>query len=563
MKSVFGLAVLGASLLFPVCPAASPAGEQPVYVYLHARVSDHVNVELTESRLRRILPMLDKYRKQQSKAGVSATILVSGALSQALADRNGKTGIKDFVQDYARRGVIELGYDGADEPTYRQRPAADLTKTKTSVERWMARGAAAERLLTEMRDPLTGVVVPGKPGGLRQMQAIFGEAACITGLTAELGGDPEFVHHAGQYNHKAIMFGFPDPDPNPAKALVAGFRESAQEFAREMSPIPESSPELFWQDHVLRSSETSDAAIRRVSGYEGPAVLKELVAKLNRSKIRVIHVELGDQRLYLKPDYAQGNLYPPVRFAYEHPDSPKLPREALQSEDEVAGAYQKEEALIRWLLEDYFPSNPGSRFVSSTDLQRMTPPSAGFSVSLEKLRPALAEILSAAWDANTTYPPMYVLADGHYLSLADLFQVLTDAMTELHRTGKFPQSVKVSKVYGPVPLPDDRGTFNGEVTVASVAKVCATLAGDLHDTSWSPLPKNRIPSRVTIDGLDLNSGQFLRLMSEGLLASSKDAKLRVKMTQMLSVSGWSVPTTRPQEDQSASWTYKPAPLKLP
>jgi len=563
MKSVFGLAVLGALLLVPVCPAASPAGDQPVYVYLHARVSDHVNIELTESRLRRILPMLDKYRKQQSKAGVSATILFSGALSQALADRNGKTGIKDFVQDYVRRGVIEPGYDGADEPTYRQRPAADLTKAKTSVERWMARGAAAERLLTEMRDPLTGVVVPGKPGGLRQMQAIFGEAACITGLTAELGGDPEFVHHAGQYNHKAIMFGFPDPDPNPAKALVAGFRESAQEFAREMSPIPESSPELFWQDHVLRSSETSDAAIRRVSGYEGPAVLKELVAKLNRSKIRVIHVELGDQRLYLKPDYAQGSLYPPVRFAYEHPDSPKLPREALQGEDEVAAAYQKEEALIRWLLDDYLPSNPGSRFVSSTDLQRMTPPSAGFSVSLEKLRPALAEILSTAWDANTTYPPMYVLADGHYLSLADLFQVLTDAMTELHRTGKLPQSVKVSKVYGPVPLPDDRGTFNGEVTIASVAKVCATIAGDLHDASWSPLPKNRIPSRVTIDGLDLNSGQFLRLMSEGLLASSKDAKLRVKMTQMLSVSGWSVPTTRPQEDQSASWTYKPAPLKLP
>ena len=125
-------------------------------------------------------------------------------------------------------------------------------------------------------------------------------------------------------------------------------------------------------------------------------------------------------------------------------------------------------------------------------------------------------------------------------------------MTELHRTGKLPQSVKVSKVYGPVPLPDDRGTFNGEVTIASVAKVCATIAGDLHDASWSPLPKNRIPSRVTIDGLDLNSGQFLRLMSEGLLASSKDAKLRVKMTQMLSVSGWSVPTTRPQEDQSAS-----------
>jgi len=67
---------------------------------------------------------------------------------------------------------------------------------------------------------------------------------------------------------------------------------------------------------------------------------------------------------------------------------------------------------------------------------------------------------------------------------------------------------------------------------------------------------------VTIDGMDLNSGQFLRLMSEGLVKASKDAKVPVRMTQMLSISGWSVPSTRLQEDQGASWTYKPAPLKL-
>ena len=228
----------------------------------------------------------------------------------------------------------------------------------------------------------------------------------------------------------------------------------------------------------------------------------------------------------------------------------------------MAAAYQKEDALIRWLLEDYFAANPGSRFVSSTDLLHMTPASTGFSVSVEKLRAALAEILKEAWDPNTTYPPMYLLADGHYLSLADLYQVLTDAFAEFDRTGQFPQTVKVAKIYGPVPLSQDRGTHNGEVAVASIAKVCATFAGTLHETSWSPLPKNRVPSRVMIDGMDLNSGQFLRLMSEGLVKASKDAKIPVRMTQTLSISGWSVPTTRVQEDQGASWTYKPAPLKV-
>src|SRR5439155_242702 len=146
----------------------------------------------------------------------------------------------------------------------------------------------------------------------------------------------------GRYNRQAIMFGLPDPDPNPAKA-VPGFRESAQEFALEMSPIPESSPELYWQDHVLRSSETSDAAIRRVSGIEGRDVLKQLLEKLDRSKIRVVHLELGDQRLYLKPNYAQGKQYPPLRFAYERPENPKLPAEALRGKDEVAASYTQDE----------------------------------------------------------------------------------------------------------------------------------------------------------------------------------------------------------------------------
>src|SRR5215471_2522368 len=152
MKSASGLGAsglgtlsLGALLLAIAVPAAVPAEEQPVLFYLHARIGDHVNIEQTEARLRRILPMLEKYRKQRPKAGVSATILVSGALSQALEDRNGKTGIKDFVQGYARRKVIELGYDGADEPTYQARPQADLSKAKTGEERWLVRDATAQR----------------------------------------------------------------------------------------------------------------------------------------------------------------------------------------------------------------------------------------------------------------------------------------------------------------------------------------------------------------------------------------------------------------------------------
>src|ERR1700722_16721363 len=181
VKRLFYLAIL--SLLSAAgFYAGSPSGDKPVYVYLYARVTDHVNLDVSEDRLRRILPMIERYRKAPPEQHVSATILFSGSVSQAFADRNSQTHIVDFVQDFVQRGVIEPGYDGTDEPTYKRRPLIDLPKTKTAEERWLARRTAAEAFLTEARDPLTGAAEPGKAGGLKKMQEVFGQAACITGL---------------------------------------------------------------------------------------------------------------------------------------------------------------------------------------------------------------------------------------------------------------------------------------------------------------------------------------------------------------------------------------------
>ena len=373
MKRVTSLWVLLFVLLLEgMLPAQ--AARQPVFIYLYARMGDHVNIELTEDRIRRILPMLERYRKAHPDAHVSATILFSGAVSQALAGRNAQTGIKDLVLDYARRGVIELGYDGTDEPTYQRRPVPVFAGAKSPADRWLARGEAAEKFLTEGRDPLTGVPQPGATGGLKEMQEVFGEAVCITGVTEDLGGDSEVVQHLGRYNNKAIMFGI--PDPNPARS-IPGYRGSAAEFGKEMSPIPDSSPELYWQDNVLRSSETSDSAIRVVYGYEGLDALKAVLSKVERSKVHIVHVELANERIYLQAPYTVSALSSPMKLAYDHPNQAKLPADALRSVDDMDAAYAKEDAIIKWLVDDFVPANPGARFVSSTDLQRMTPPGTG------------------------------------------------------------------------------------------------------------------------------------------------------------------------------------------
>ena len=142
-------------------PAAPPTAIQPVFIYLYSRVTDHVNLDISEARLRRLLPMIEKYRAAHPEAHLTATILFSGASSEALAQRNAKTGIKDFVLGYKNRGIIEIGYDGTDEPTYAHRPMVHSINAKPYKERWLERASKDEEFLTEGRDPLTGEPGPG------------------------------------------------------------------------------------------------------------------------------------------------------------------------------------------------------------------------------------------------------------------------------------------------------------------------------------------------------------------------------------------------------------------
>jgi hypothetical protein len=168
----------------------------------------------------------------------------------------------------------------------------------------------------------------------------------------------------------------------------------------------------------------------------------------------------------------------------------------------------------------------------------------------------------AKW-GNDTFPPSYLLADGHYLSLAETFQVMTDSLAELDRTGKLPQSVKVVRVYGPGEMVQGHGPNIGDVSVASIAKQCSQLAPVLHDEKADPMPHNMIPPGVLLDGIAVNSAQFVRLMAQAMVSPSPEAKLRVRMTYMFPAVAEVYPKTRPMEDVGATWTFKPAPLEAP
>jgi hypothetical protein len=277
--------------------------------------------------------------------------------------------------------------------------------------------------------------------------------------------------------------------------------------------------------------------------------------------MHVIHLEIASEQNYLQPAFIKGGEFPPLKYAYNHPASPLLPRDAVVPAAAVTGAIAKEDAVLKWLVEDFFPADPGSHAVSSKDLMQMALPSTGFSISVASLRGALADFLKAA--GNNTVLPTNLFVDGHYLSLANTFQVLTDALADFSRTGNLPESVKVVQVYGPVRLLTGHGPNVGEVSVASVVRVCTQIDAALHDDSPGKFPKNAIPVFLKVDGIDMNPVQFLRLMALALMAPSlsPEAKLPVRMLYSFTGTLISYPKSRPITDCGFGWTLKPAPLE--
>ena len=583
-SACFSATIAAAWLLGGCVRGAQAADAQPVYIYLHARITDHVNPDMSEDRLRRLLPMIERYRQAHPEAHVSADVLFSGAVSKAFEERNSRTHIVDFVKDYIRRGVIEAGYDGADEPTYQRRPAADLKEEMNAEDRWRARLEVAEETLTGAVDPLTGAPVAGD-GGLKAMQEVFGKASAIAGLTVftkgatesgraltradssslatrptsglapEIGGSPELMYRLRHLNTTAIMFGVPDTNP----AHLAGFRDASLNFGRIMAPVPDSTPELYFHDGVLHVSE-ANGAVRLVHGYEGPERIQAVLNGADRSRVQIVHVELGSAQDYLQPEFvkAEGS---PLKYAYTHPQNPRLPVDAMAPAAAVAANWAREDALLKWLVEDFYPHNPGSRGVSSADLRRIAPAASGFSVSISDLQAGAADLLSQ-W-GNNTFPPSYFKAGGHYLSLADAFQMLTDALAEWSRTGQLPGSVQVTGVYGPLEVLTGHGPNIGEVSVGSVARVCAGLAPAFHDESDGDTPRNVIPIWVAVDGINLIPSQFLKLMAAAVASPSEQAKLQIRMAYMLGEAEGVYPKGRPLGEVGYAWTIKPAAPLIP
>jgi hypothetical protein len=279
---------------------------------------------------------------------------------------------------------------------------------------------------------------------------------------------------------------------------------------------------------------------------------------MDRSRIRILHVLIGNQANHAKPNFPPLRPDVPLAYAYLHPDQPKYPAELRRTRAETDASYKAEDAVLNYLVSEFFPANPGSRFVSTADLKSVTAPAWGYDLRMDRLRPAIEQMV-AGWGDDKRLPD-FLRVEDRFLSETDLFAVLADALAQRDRTGSLPPAVRVPHVFGPIRTSQPEPPVLGTATGVSVARVCARLADELHYDTWTPIPRNAVPSEIAIGGLVLTPAQFLRLMAEALVAPSPESRLSIKATDMFWGREPVFYRRRPATEIGSAWTFKPAPI---
>jgi hypothetical protein len=537
----------------------APDDPRPVYVQLVSSYEDHVNHELAEQRLARTLPLLARLRRDFPQAHVSCLYQLTGLTATALQERR-SNGSYDAVLRAVREGSIEIGYDGLEEPTFLARPRPDFRLATNAEERWTERNRAIGWFLTEGKQRVTGEPDATNSGGVKRVIEVFGAPVSVWGASLELGGDAELVHQLRRLGVEALLPGTPARDSYPARNLH-GFRGNAAMLGALASPERDTAPEVFWFDHALRVSDLTVEGTGLVNAHKGPDAVRGVISKLDRARPHVIRVRLGEAGLYAKTGFGRRNYLTPLEYAFDNPKDERLPPDAVLTPEEIDAGYAREEAVLRWLVEEFFPENPGSRFVSAADLRAMAGPGEGFTVSGVELTRAVSEFVKR-WDELGSDPPPYARAGGRYLSLADVFGLLAGALEGRQRTGAVPREIRVLRVLGPLEIGEDGEQPRQPVAVGAVAKAAAELLPRLADDAWRPIPSNIVPSRIAIAGVTVSAAQFLRLMADALLAPAPDTMLPVRPVSAMSSLGMAIPRSRPLRDCGGTWTAKPAVLDV-
>jgi hypothetical protein len=331
-----------------------------------------------------------------------------------------------------------------------------------------------------------------------------------------------------------------------------------------MAPVPEASSELFWDTNFLRASFTSTDDIHQFHADEGKEALSKLLGKLDRSRVRLLQIEVVGYSRYLNKWPDGTPKLNPLVWAYDHPEYPEVPGgiKAFLNTPDIAKSYASEEEVLRWLLNDFLPANAGSKVVNPKELLKMAKTPVGTDVSAKTLKEAANDWIARS-KKEINMSPTYVQAGGTYFSAADLFQLLANSLAGAAQGKKPPEKVRLTHIYGPILLEQAESTTpSAVVTAGEVARIAATLTPKLNDQTWRPVPWNAVPSKIEVAGQRVNPSQFLALMVEAYLAPSQDTPIKLRYFLPLTAPGYFFPRQTETQDGGHIWTLRPAVLRL-
>ena len=478
-----------------------------------------------------------------------------------MLEANESLHVVDQIRDASRRGLVDVGYTGEEEPSYMYRPKPDLIAAGTPEQRWTAIAEAAEHFLVDFKDPLTGHPFPGLTGGLKRTQEVFGEAAFVRGVTTPLllAGDSAITHEVEKLAPQAMMMGVPAADP---RLGIESYGASANGFALGVSPLPQTSPEVFWEDGALRLSLVSKTDMKPHTTDESLDALKKALAGIERSHVRVVALEINPYLRYFRKRADGSVVWDPMEWLYYHPDEPGMPTtmKPFANTDVIQTAYRNEQAILNWLLEEYLPANPGSRFVSARELTRMAGPELSARASWSDVQ-ALAADLDAQFKLHPNRTTDYLRAGDRFFSGAEAFELMAESLAGIKKDGSAPASLTPVAMHGPITVPNDMGPIRGSVTAREVIEAAAALAPGLRRTEWKRIPENAVPAYVQVGAVRVNSAQFLRLMAQVCADALPDRVLTLNAIEAHSDLSFRYPKNTPLIDQGMGWTLKPARLE--
>ena len=334
-------------------------------------------------------------------------------------------------------------------------------------------------------------------------------------------------------------------------------------FPDAVSPDPNTPPEVFWEDGALRLSDLSKTDNRPHSTDDPLDTLKKAFGGLDRKEARVIALEFGSYRRYLAKRPDGSILWDPMEWMYYHPDHPDFPQtmKPYVTDPDLDKGYKNEEAVLNWLLNEYLPANPGSRFVSISDLRKMAGPELVSEVDWSQIK-AMAADLDAQFRKHPVRTSDYLRAGDHFFSNAEAFELMVQALAQVDKSGSPPPSLKPIPMSGPLEVPNDMGPIKGSVTVSDVLHAATALAPSLRNTDWKVIPDNAVPAYVQVGAVKVNSAQFLRLMASACFDFPPDKVLTISAIEAHSDLTFRYPKNTPTPDQGMGWTLKPAPLQF-